>query len=218
MYHLTELLRDYDTKINIARYLYLLSRMEPERESSTEVKMRIRNSLKNVFVEPESKGSERITYSYLSICILKSQRGGGVDMKLTEENYVETAEKAIKEICGKKDRRGRTVAPVTTSKIRNLLAMTAAIYNDVIVCTSEKLSTEIVGRIQYMKIRFVYEAGREPKVKELVEKHHFWSIWRKSETAGRSICYLAVIWRHWLRIVNFTVATMNRRKENVCKD
>lgn len=25
-------------------------------------------------------------------------------MKLTEENYVETAEKAIKEICGKKDR------------------------------------------------------------------------------------------------------------------
>lgn len=26
-------------------------------------------------------------------------------MKLTEENYVETAEKAIKEICGKKDRR-----------------------------------------------------------------------------------------------------------------
>ena len=81
-------------------------------------------------------------------------------MKLTEENYVETAEKAIKEICGKKDRRGRTVAPVTTSKIRNLLAMTAAIYNDVIVCTSEK----------YMKIRFVYEAGREPKVKELVEK------------------------------------------------
>ena len=38
LYHLTELLRDYDTKINIARYLYLLSRMEPERESSTEVK------------------------------------------------------------------------------------------------------------------------------------------------------------------------------------
>lgn len=87
-------------------------------------------------------------------------------MKLTEENYVETAEKAIKEICGKKNKMGL----VTTSKIRNLLAMTAAIYNDVIVCTSEKLSTEIVGRIQYMKIRFVYEAGREPKVKELVEK------------------------------------------------
>lgn len=90
-------------------------------------------------------------------------------MKLTEENYVETAEKVIRKICEKKDRWGNPDV-VTTSKIRNLLAMTAAIYNDVIVWQSEKLSTEIVGRINYMKIRFVYEAGREPKVRELVEK------------------------------------------------
>lgn len=91
-------------------------------------------------------------------------------MKLTEENYVETAEKAIKEICAKKSKMGNPIPPVTTSKIRNLLAMTAAIYNDVIVCQSDKLSEEIVGRINYLKIRFVYEAGREPKVKTLVEK------------------------------------------------
>ena len=91
-------------------------------------------------------------------------------MKLTEENYVGIAEKAIREICAKKNKMGKPVPPVTTSKIRNLLAMTAAIYNDVIVWQSEKLSTEVVGRINYMKIRFVYEAGREPKVKELVEK------------------------------------------------
>lgn len=91
-------------------------------------------------------------------------------MKLTEENYVETAEKAIQEICALKNKSGKSVQPVTTSKIRNLLAMTAAIYNDVIVSQSEKLSAEIVGRINYLKIRFVYEAGREPKVKALVEK------------------------------------------------
>ena len=91
-------------------------------------------------------------------------------MKLTEENYVETAEKAIQEICALKNKSGKPVPPVTTSKIRNLLAMTAAIYNDVIVSQSEKLSAEIVGRINYLKIRFVYEAGREPKVKALVEK------------------------------------------------
>lgn len=91
-------------------------------------------------------------------------------MKLTEENYVETAEKAIKEICGQKDRNNHPISPVTTSKIRNLLAMTAAIYNDVVASQSEKLSTEVIGRINYMKIRFVYESGREPKVKTLVEK------------------------------------------------
>lgn len=52
-------------------------------------------------------------------------------MKLTEENYVETAEKAIREICALRNKNGKPVSPVTTSKIRNLLAMTAAIYNDV---------------------------------------------------------------------------------------
>lgn len=89
-------------------------------------------------------------------------------MKLTEENYVELAEKAIKKICSEKDRMGRPVSPVTTSKIRNLLAMTADIYNDVVNSQDEKLSRDIIGRINYMKIRFIYEAGREAKVKTLV--------------------------------------------------
>lgn len=88
--------------------------------------------------------------------------------RLTEDNYVDLAEKAIKELKEKKDRRGRDIPLVTTSKIRNLLAMAASIYNDVMICQTEELSKEIVGRINYMKIRFIYEAGREPKVKDLV--------------------------------------------------
>lgn len=91
-------------------------------------------------------------------------------MKLTEDNYVEIAEKAIKRLCEKKDSRGRKIPPVTTSKIRNLLAMTADIYNEVINSKEEKLSSELVGRINYMKIRFIYEAGREPAVKSLVNE------------------------------------------------
>ena len=77
-------------------------------------------------------------------------------MKLTEENYVGIAEQAIKELCSEKDQKGRLVGPVTTSKIRN--------------SQSDKLNAEIIGRINYMKIRFIYEAGREPKVKKLVDK------------------------------------------------
>ena len=91
-------------------------------------------------------------------------------MKLTEENYVGIAEQAIKELCSEKDQKGRLVGPVTTSKIRNLLAMTSDIYNDVVNSQSDKLNAEIMGRINYMKIRFIYEAGREPKVKKLVDK------------------------------------------------
>lgn len=57
----------------------------------------------------------------------------------------------------------------TTSKIRNLLAMTTEIYNEVQNITGELLSDDIIGRINYLKIRVVYEAGREPSVKNLVE-------------------------------------------------
>ena len=91
-------------------------------------------------------------------------------MKLTEENYVWIAEQAFKELCSENDQKGRLVGPVTTSKIRNLLAMTSDIYNDVVNSQSDKLNAEIIGRINYMKIRFIYEAGREPKVKKLVDK------------------------------------------------
>lgn len=91
-------------------------------------------------------------------------------MKLTDENYVQMAEKAMKELCAMRDKKEKEIKPVTTSKIRNLLAMTASIYNDVVMSQSEKLSSEIVGRINYMKIRFIYEAGREPRVGDLVKK------------------------------------------------
>lgn len=91
-------------------------------------------------------------------------------MRLTEENYVEVAEKVMQDICSPKDRNGKSISPVTTSKIRNLLAMTADIYNEVLNVQEDKLSNETIGRINYLKIRFVYESGREPKVKMLVQK------------------------------------------------
>lgn len=91
-------------------------------------------------------------------------------MRLTEENYVEVAEKVMQDICSQKDRNGKSISPVTTSKIRNLLAMTAGIYNEVLNVQEDKLSNETIGRINYLKIRFVYESGREPKVKMLVQK------------------------------------------------
>ena len=91
-------------------------------------------------------------------------------MRLTEENYVEVAERVMQDICSQKDRNGKSISPVTTSKIRNLLAMTADIYNEVLNVQEDKLSNETIGRINYLKIRFVYESGREPKVKMLVQK------------------------------------------------
>ena len=62
---------------------------------------------------------------------------------------------------------------LTTSKIRNILAMTADIYNDVNDPSEMKggiLSENIQARIRYLKIRIIYESGRENDVKNFVEE------------------------------------------------
>lgn len=89
---------------------------------------------------------------------------------INETNYVKVAESVIKKLSSKKDKRGRSVPMVTTSKLRNLLAMTADIYNEVEKKQEEKLTPEVVSKIQYLKLRFVYEAGREQKVKDLINE------------------------------------------------
>lgn len=77
-------------------------------------------------------------------------------MILTSENYAAKAEAVMKKLCNEKDIKGRDVEPVTTSKIRNLLSMTADIYNEVVNCKEDRLPVELIEQINYMKIRFVY--------------------------------------------------------------
>lgn len=100
-------------------------------------------------------------------------------MLINENNYVEEAEKVIKLLCEKKNSKEKNNTMVTTSKIRNLLAMVSDIYNAALNLKGDKLSEELVGQINYMKIRFYYEAGREPKVKELLEKAKVFDIMKQ---------------------------------------
>ena len=92
---------------------------------------------------------------------------------INETNYVDKAEKAILSLRDKanQQQRGRgELKIVTTSKIRNLLAMTADIYNQVMICQNDKLSDDLKGRIEYLRVRFMYECGREPLVKNFVKE------------------------------------------------
>lgn len=93
-------------------------------------------------------------------------------MKIDDQNYVDEAEKVIRALMNKKDRNGRSVAIVTTSKLRNLLAMSADIYNEVMNQNDDQLSSDICSRIEYLRVRFLYEAGREDTVKDLVNESH----------------------------------------------
>lgn len=90
---------------------------------------------------------------------------------INEENYVLKAENVIKSLCeeAKKDRNGNPDI-VTTSQLRNLLAMSADIYNMAMIQTKDELIDEIKGKIEYLKIRMVYDAGRDKKVKKLIVK------------------------------------------------
>ena len=90
-------------------------------------------------------------------------------MSVNEQNYVEEAEKVIKILKDSKDARGKTVQMVTTSKLRNLLSMSADIYNEVLKSNADRLSAELSSRIEYLRVRFLYEAGRDNGVKMLVD-------------------------------------------------
>lgn len=89
-------------------------------------------------------------------------------MKINDQNYVDEAERVILKLKELKNRDGKQIPLVTTSKIRNLLAMSADIYNQVMNLTTDKLDEEICARIDYLRIRFLYEAGRDERVKDLV--------------------------------------------------
>ncbi len=88
---------------------------------------------------------------------------------LNELTYVTQAEQVIKGL--EKDRYGNIT--LTTSKIRNLLSMITEIYNEAVHESGSDLSEKIQGRIQYFKMRFVYEAGRDGirgPVKDFIQK------------------------------------------------
>lgn len=91
-------------------------------------------------------------------------------MKITEENYVDEAERVIKLIKNEKDDRGRQCPQITTSQIRNLLAMSADIHNELMRQNDDTIPEEICSRIEYLRVRFIYECGRTPSVKIFVEK------------------------------------------------
>lgn len=88
-------------------------------------------------------------------------------MKIDELNYVDTANNVI--LALKNDDKFGELT-LTTSKIRNLLSMTSALYTDAQQQREDKLSTEMQSRVQYLRMRVAYEAGRDQTVKSFVVK------------------------------------------------
>ena len=82
---------------------------------------------------------------------------------------LDKVENTIKESKTKKNQRGKPIGLLTVSQIRNLLAMSADILNEVLEYPEENLSEELLDRVSYLTVRFYYEAGRDEKVKSFIE-------------------------------------------------
>lgn len=93
---------------------------------------------------------------------------------LSEKTYVDQAEQVLKKLTEPyQSKDGRTVYPqiVTTSKIRNILSMAADIYDKTLQNTDAKLNDDIVSRIEYLRVRIIYECGRDERgVKKFVNE------------------------------------------------
>lgn len=82
---------------------------------------------------------------------------------------LDKVENTIKELKTKKNQKGKPIGLLTVSQIRNLLAMSADILNEVLEYPEENLSEELLDRVSYLTVRFYYEAGRDEKVKSFIE-------------------------------------------------
>lgn len=116
-------------------------------------------------------------------------------MRINEENYVAKAESVILKLSKQVNKQGKVVAMVTNSKIRNLLSMSADIYNQVLDCKDDKLPQELNGRIEYLRVRYIYEAGREPRVKDLVIQGELLEIMKEIQGSKKITFYIITIWK-----------------------
>lgn len=94
------------------------------------------------------------------------------------EHYVDRAERVIREMIEVDKRRD-----FTTTKIRNILSIVSDLYNDVLRYRSETISEELYNRLQYLKMRMAYEAGRERIVETFLKQSQ---LLREIEKVGRS--------------------------------
>ena len=118
-------------------------------------------------------------------------------MRINEENYVAKAEGVILKLSKQVNKQGKVVAMVTNSKIRNLLSMSADIYNQVLDCKDDKLPQELNGRIEYLRVRYIYEAGREPRVKDLVIQGELLEIMKEIQGSKKNY----ILYYHYMEAV-----------------
>ena len=80
-------------------------------------------------------------------------------MRINEKNYVDKAERVISGLIEDAKMKGRgRINIVTTSKLRNLLAMTADIYNQVLLYPSDVYKRQAINIYGQQDLK-IFESG-----------------------------------------------------------
>lgn len=79
------------------------------------------------------------------------------------EDYVDAAEKVMRALFANRSR-------ITTTKMRGFLTLVNDVYNVESLRTEPELSAESKLKLMRLRVRMVYDAGRERDVKDFVEQ------------------------------------------------
>lgn len=109
---------------------------------------------------------------------------------LTEENYVSKAENVIKRVKDKfaqseKKRKSKENDKLTISKIRNLLSLTSAMYDEL----QTKEFDDLLDRKNYLIVQLAYQSGRENAVRVFVEEAELILALKECDTKEKLIRY-----------------------------
>lgn len=100
--------------------------------------------------------------------LAKTKSGKTIDLTFAHE----VVKSNVKNV---KDRRGKEKQVLfnglTTSKLRNLMEQVNRLYTIAFNSNEDQLNEEFIDELEYLKIKFYYEAGREKSVDEFLKKH-----------------------------------------------
>ena len=118
--------------------------------------------------------------------------------KLDKLTYVKRAEDVIQKL----DRKPNGKMALNINQIRNLLTMTNELYLKIQHDTSEKLDEDIQSHVQYIKMKFAYQAGRDggKPVKDLLVKAE---LLEQLDAVGDSREYLLMVCHYMEALVAY---------------
>ncbi len=94
---------------------------------------------------------------------------------LDSKTYVDEAEKVIQglivtETWKNGDKKRNKSKEVTTNQVRNILSLFNELYDMVRNKPEKEIAEDVEKHIQYVRVRVVYSAGRDEKVKKFVNQ------------------------------------------------